>query len=166
MVASNKNRTLDELFLDELRDIYDGEKQLVDTLPQLARTASNPDLRSAIEHHLEETRQQVARLEEVFDISGATKQRKECTGIQGLLSEGRSALDQEHDARMRDAVLIASAQKVEHYEIATYGTLCAWAKLMGYSEAASVLHQTLEEEKAADEKLTQIAKDAVNLQAV
>jgi ferritin-like metal-binding protein YciE len=160
-----KTNTLQELFLGELKDIYDAEKQLVKALPKLAKMASNPDLRNGIEEHFEQTKGHVTRIEEIFDQMGAKHQSKKCAGIQGILSEGNETLG-DIEGNALDAALIASAQKVEHYEIATYGSLCSWASLLGHDDAASLLQQTLDEEKAADLKLSELAVDSVNAMAV
>ncbi|MEO8027036.1 MAG: ferritin-like domain-containing protein [Bryobacteraceae bacterium] len=160
-----KTNNLEELFLTELKDMYDAEKQLVKELPKLAKKASNPGLRTGIQDHLEQTKGHVVRIENVFDLLGAKHQGKKCTGIQGILKEGSETLAEAGEDGVRDAALIASAQKVEHYEIASYGALCAWAKLLGYADAAKLLHKTLEEEKAADEKLSSLAEGSVNAQA-
>jgi ferritin-like metal-binding protein YciE len=165
MPTNSVPQTLEQLFLQELRDIYDGEKQLVRALPKLARNASDPQLKAGIEEHLEQTEQHVARIENVFEMLDAPAKGKKCLGIQGLLKEGEEATKGDLDSAVKDAALIASAQKVEHYEMATYGTLCAWAKLLGREDEGELLHQTLEEEKAADEKLSQVARAVVNPQA-
>ena len=152
MAAEN----LRELFIEELRDIYDAEKQLTKALPKMAKAAENDELRAAFEEHLEITRAQVDRLEEVFKVVGETARGKTCEGMKGLIEEGKEAMD-ELEGVVLDAALIASAQKVEHYEIATYGTLATFAEVLGLDEAKDLLGQTLDEEKEADEKLTQVA---------
>jgi len=163
---SEKLTTLNDLFLMELKDIYDAEKQLVKALPKLAKTAVNSDLKAGLEGHLEETKQHVTRIEQVFEMMGVKAQSKKCVGVQGLLEEGQEAVSKQTDKDLSDAILIASCQKVEHYEIASYGTLCAWALVLGQDKAEKILHETLEEEKAADKKLTEVAESAVNSQAV
>jgi len=155
-------KTLHDAFLDELRDAYDAEKQLVKALPKLARTATSPDLRAAFESHLEETRGHVARLEEVFATLEEKPRGKHCDGIAGIIEEGKKAIDEAFEANGMDAALIASGQRAEHYEMAAYGTLIAWARAMGHDEAVSILEQTLEEEKAADERLTELAEGGIN----
>jgi ferritin-like metal-binding protein YciE len=157
--------TLHDAFVDELRDAYDAEKQITRALPKMARAASSPDLQTAFESHLEETREQITRLEEVFASLEEKVRGKHCDGMAGIIEEGKSVMEEDFDAATMDACLIASAQRVEHYEMAAYGTLVAWARAMGHTEAAELLEQTLDEEKAADEKLTTIAEDGVNREA-
>jgi len=152
MAAENLN----ELFVDEVRDIYDAEKQLLKALPKMANAAESEELRTAFEEHLEATRGHVNRLEDVFKLLGLTPRGKTCEGMQGLIEEGAQAME-EMEGVVLDAALIASAQKVEHYEIATYGTLATFAEVLAMEDAKELLGQTLEEEKEADEKLTQIA---------
>jgi ferritin-like metal-binding protein YciE len=147
---------LNELFVEEVRDIYDAEKQLVKALPKMAKAAQSEELRAAFEEHLEITRAHVDRLEEVFKQLGAPARGKTCEGMKGLIAEGQKAI-QEMEGVVLDAALIASAQKVEHYEIATYGTLATFAEVLDMQDAKDLLGQTLEEEKETDEKLTQIA---------
>lgn len=153
MAAEN----LHELFVDELRDIYDAEKQLTKALPKMAKAADSEDLRTAFEEHLEITRMQVNRLEEVFKSLGLAARGKACEGMRGLIEEGQEKMQELEQGATLDAALIASAQKVEHYEIATYGTLATFAEIMGHQDAKDLLGQTLDEEKEADEKLTQVA---------
>jgi ferritin-like metal-binding protein YciE len=148
---------LQELFVEELRDIYDAEKQLVKALPKMAKAAESEELRSAFEEHLEITRAHVGRLEEVFKGLGMTARGKTCEGMKGLVEEGSEKIEELDPGTVLDAALIASAQKVEHYEIATYGTLATFAQVLGMEDAKDLLGQTLDEEKEADEKLTQIA---------
>src|SRR3954463_3564825 len=147
---------LNELFVEEVKDIYDAEKQLVKALPKMAKATENSDLRGAFEAHLEITKAHVSRLEEVFRILGVPARGKTCEGMKGLIEEGQKAI-QEMEGTVLDAALIASAQKVEHYEIATYGTLATFAEVLDMQDAKDLLGQTLDEEKEADEKLTQIA---------
>ena len=147
---------LNELFVEEVRDIYDAEKQLVKALPKMANAAESEELRSAFEEHLEVTKGHVSRLEEVFKLLGMAARGKTCEGMKGLIEEGAKAIE-EMEGVVLDAALIASAQKVEHYEIATYGTLATFAEVLEMEDAKEILGQTLEEEKEADEKLTQIA---------
>ena len=157
--------TLHDAFMDELRDAYDAEKQLVKALPKLAKAATSPELRAAFEAHLEETRGQVERLESVFASLDEKVKGKHCDGIAGIIEEGKSIMEEEFDDATMDACLIAAGQRAEHYEMAAYGTLVAWAKIMGHDEAAELLEQTLEEEKAADEKLSALAEDGINQNA-
>ena len=158
--------TLHDAFLDELRDAYDAEKQLTKALPKLAKTASSPDLRTAFETHLEETRGQIDRLEQVFASLDEKVRGKHCDGIAGIIEEGKSVMEEDFDEATMDACLIAAGQRAEHYEMAAYGTLVAWALALGHSEAADLLQQTLDEEKAADEKLSSLAEDGINQEAV
>ena len=152
MAAEN----LQELFVNELRDIYDAEKQLTKALPKMAKAADSDELRAAFEAHLDETRGHVSRLEDVFKLLGIAARGKPCEGMKGLIGEGEEVME-EMEGSTLDAALIASAQKVEHYEIATYGTLATFAEVLEMEEAKNLLGQTLDEEKAADEKLTSIA---------
>ncbi len=149
---------LRETFINELRDIYDAEKQLLKALPKMAKAAADEQLQVAFESHLEETEEHVQRLEEVFRSLDEPVKARKCKAMQGLLAEGDDLIAEEEG----DAALILAAQKVEHYEIASYGSLKAWAALMGEEDVASLLEDTLEEEKATDEKLTGIAETAVN----
>jgi ferritin-like metal-binding protein YciE len=157
--------TLHDAFLDELRDIYDAEKQLTKALPKLAKAATSPDLRSAFESHLEETREHVERLERVFESLDEKASGKHCDGIAGIIEEGKNVMDDDFEDVTLDACLIAAGQRAEHYEMAAYGTLIAWARAMGHSEAADLLQETLDEEKAADEKLTSLAEGGINQEA-
>jgi len=157
--------TLHDAFVDELRDIYDAEKQLTKALPKLAKSASSPGLRSAFESHLEETRGQVERLEQVFESLDEKVRGKHCDGIAGIIEEGKSTMEEDFDEATMDACLIAAGRRAEHYEMAAYGTLVAWARGMGHTEAARLLQQTLDEEKAADEKLTSLAEGGINREA-
>jgi len=157
--------TLHDAFVDELRDSYDAEKQLTKALPRMAKAANSPELREAIESHLEETRQQVERLEQVFESLGEKPRGKHCDGIAGIIQEAQAVMQEDFDEPTADACLIASAQRAEHYEMAAYGTLVAWARAMGHDEAADLLQETLDEEKAADEKLNTLAEGGINEQA-
>jgi ferritin-like metal-binding protein YciE len=154
--------TLHDAFLDELRDAYDAEKQLLKALPKMAKKATSDDLTAAFETHLEETRGHVDKLEQVFGALGEKVRGKHCDGIAGIIEEGKSVMEEDFDAQTMDACLIAGGQRAEHYEMAAYGTLIAWAKTMGHSEAAELLEEILEEEKAADEKLTELAEGGIN----
>jgi ferritin-like metal-binding protein YciE len=152
---------LRETFIDELKDLYDAEKQLLKGLPKMAKAAENEELRTAFEEHLEVTSEQVKRLEQVFKIFGEEPKGKKCKAMQGLLEEGQELIEEEAG----DAALICAAQKVEHYEIASYGSLVAWARLLDESDARELLEETLSEEKETDEKLTEIAETAANPEA-
>ena len=158
-------KTLRELFVDELRDMYNGEKQLTRALPKMAKAATSEELRTAFTTHLKETNRQIKRLEQVFRSLGETARGKKCDGIEGIVEESKPAME-ELDGAVLDAALIAGAQKVEHYEIASYGTLAYFAELLGEGQAKELLGQTLEEEKAADKKLNAIATSRVNRMAL
>jgi ferritin-like metal-binding protein YciE len=157
--------TLHDAFLDELRDTYDAEKQLTKALPKLAKAASSAELRSAFESHLDETRGHVDRLEQVFESLDERARGKHCEGIAGIIEEGKSVMEGEFNRSTMDARLIAAGQRAEHYEMAAYGTLVAWARDMGHTEAADLLQETLEEEKAADQKLSSLAEGGINQEA-
>ena len=153
---------LHELFIDELADILNAEQQLIKALPKMAEAAQATELREAFQSHLEETRQHAARLEQVFKSLDESVKSKTCKAMKGLLEEGAELMEELEDSSALDAGLIAAAQKVEHYEIASYGTVCAWAEQMGHDEALELLEKTLDEEKTADEKLTEIAMSVAN----
>jgi ferritin-like metal-binding protein YciE len=153
------------MFIDELRDAYDAEKQLTKALPKLARAAVSDELRAAFESHLTETRGHVTRLEQVFASLDEKTRGKHCDGIAGIIEEGKSVLEEDIEESAIDACLIAAGQRAEHYEISAYGTLVAWARAMEHTEAADLLEETLEEEKAADEKLTSLAEGGINEEA-
>jgi ferritin-like metal-binding protein YciE len=157
--------TLDELLVTELRDLYHAEKQLTKALPKMAKTASAPELRECFETHLEETRGQIERLEEIFEQLGTGTRGKRCEAMEGLLAEAREHMEEIDEATIRDVAMIGAAQKVEHYEIAGYGTAVALARQLGHEEVASRLEETLEEEKATDAKLNEVALSAVNAKA-
>src|SRR6188508_925027 len=157
--------TLHDAFVDELRDTYDAEKQLIKALPKMAKAATSPDLRSAFENHLDETRRHVERLEQVFESLDERARGEHCDGIAGIIEEGKSIMDEDYPEATMDACLIAAGQRAEHYEMAAYGTLVAWAQAMGHSEAARLLQQTLDEEKAADKKLSALAEGGINQSA-
>jgi ferritin-like metal-binding protein YciE len=157
-------KTLEDLFLHELSDIYSAEKQLTKALPKLARASSNPQLAQAFESHLEETRGQVDRIDQVVEAMGLRLKRVKCAAMEGLVEEGSEIIEEIAKGPVLDAALIGAAQKVEHYEIASYGTLLALGRQLGYSQAEPLLSATLAEEKSADEKLTQLA-NSVNPEA-
>ena len=157
--------TLHDAFIDELRDTYDAERQLTKALPKLAKAASSPELREAFETHLEETQGQIERLERVFSGLEEKARGKHCDGIAGIIEEGKSIMEEDFDDTTMDACLIAAGQRAEHYEMAAYGTLVAWARAMGHDEAADLLQETLDEEKAADEKLSGLAEGGINREA-
>jgi len=162
----NKGRTgqaeeLRELFVDELQDIYWAEKALTKAIPKMIKNATGSKLKNALQNHLEETENQVTRLEDVFEAIGEKAKAKKCKAMEGLLSEAEQIMDETEKGIIRDEGIISAGQKVEHYEIATYGTLCAFAKKLNETRAASLLHDTLMEEKGADHILTQIAESLV-----
>jgi ferritin-like metal-binding protein YciE len=157
--------TLHDAFIEELRDTYDAEKQLTKALAKMAKAASSPELKAAFEAHLEETQVQIERLDEVFGTLDEKPRGKHCDGIAGIIDEGKAIMEEDFDGTTMDACLIAAGQRAEHYEMAAYGTLVAWAKAMGHSEAADLLQETLEEEEAADEKLTALAEGGINQEA-
>jgi ferritin-like metal-binding protein YciE len=158
-------KTLDDLFLDTLKDIYYAEKQIVRTLPKMAKAAQSPELRSGFEKHLTETEGHVERLEQIFDIIGATARGKTCEAILGILEEGKSIMEEFKGTPALDAGLVSAAQAVEHYEIARYGTLKAWARQMGRDNVVTLLEATEKEEVAADQTLSKVALSGVNRKA-
>jgi ferritin-like metal-binding protein YciE len=159
------DRKLADLFLTTLRDIYSGEQQMLTALPRMARAAEDEELKGAFEDHVEVTQQQVRRLDQVFALLSRSPDSEMCEAIAGLVSEGEDVIAQAEEGAVCDAGLIAAGQAVEHYEIARYGTLVAWAKQLGLEEAADLLAETLEEEKNADETLNRIALTSSNRQA-
>jgi ferritin-like metal-binding protein YciE len=163
---SHEFHTLNDLFIHELEDLYDAEKRLTDALPKMAEAATNPDLKQAFQMHLNQTEQHVNRLEQVFQLIGKTPSRETCDAMKGLISEGGDAISAKGDGDVRDAALIAAAQRVEHYEIAGYGTLRTFARQLGMGDVANILQQTLDEEGDTDKKLTRIAESHINRQAV
>jgi ferritin-like metal-binding protein YciE len=156
---------LQELFVNELKDIYWAEKALTKAIPKMIKNATSQELIDALENHLKETEQQVSRAEQVFELIGEKAVAKKCEAMDGLIKEAQDIMDECEEGAMCDAGIISAAQKVEHYEIASYGTLRSFAETLGLNDAADLLSQTLEEEKAADEKLTQVAETAVNVEA-
>jgi ferritin-like metal-binding protein YciE len=157
--------SLHEAFEEELKDILSAEKQLLKALPKMAKAASNEDLKAGFEEHLEQTKTHVERIEQVFKLLDKAPRAKKCKAMEGLLEEGAELLEEDMAPEVLDAMLIAAAQKVEHYEIATYGTLVTWAKQIEMEEAASILHETLDEEKETDLKLTELAETGINAEA-
>ncbi|MBY0526994.1 MAG: ferritin-like domain-containing protein [Gemmataceae bacterium] len=158
--------SLRDLLVDQLQDLYSAEKQLVKALPQMASAAESDELRQGFEEHLVQTRNHVNRLERAFEKLGAALKENTCEAMEGLIEEGQEIMSQWGDSEVRDAGLIAAAQKVEHYEIASYGSVCAWADQLGQQEVAQLLHETLDEEKQTDEKLTHMAEQQINLHAI
>ncbi|MCW0374234.1 ferritin-like domain-containing protein [Xanthomonas sacchari] len=158
-------KTIDELFIHELSDIYSAEKQLTKALPRLARASTNPALRAAFEAHLEETQGQIERIDQIVEKGNLRLKRIKCAAMEGLVEEGKEVIESIEAGPVRDAALIGGAQKVEHYEIASYGTLAAMAKQLGMDDALSLLLETLNEEKSTDEKLTLLAEQWGNEEA-
>jgi ferritin-like metal-binding protein YciE len=149
--------TLKDVFMEELRDVLNAEKQLTKALPKMARAASNEQLREAFQEHLDQTKGQIERIEQAFESLDVKPRSKKCAAMEGLIEEGSEHLEEDAEPDALDALLIAAAQKVEHYEIATYGSLCTWGELLGYEEATDLLKQNLAEEKETDARLTEIA---------
>lgn len=156
--------SLRELYVDHLRDLYDAEKQLIKALPKMAKEATSDELRQGIEEHLEQTRGHAERLEQIFEQLGEKPKGKKCKGMQGVIEEGSEILKEDMEEDTKDAAIIAAAQRVEHYEIAGYGTARTYANLLDENEAADLLQQTLDEEKETDQKLTQLAEE-INVEA-
>ncbi len=156
---------LRELMVDSLKDIYWAEKTLLKAIPKMIKNATSSNLIEGLKGHLEETKGQVTRLEKVFELMGKKAQAKKCEAMAGLTKEAEEIMSETEPGVVRDAGIILAAQKVEHYEIATYGTLCAFAKALGEDEVGTILHETLEEEKGADEKLTDAAYNDINVEA-
>jgi len=163
--SSTNLRSLDGLLVEQLKDLYDAESRLLVALPEMAEAASSTDLKRAFQSHLGETQDHVRRLDLVFNILGEGPETTTCEAMKGLLKEGKEMIEAKGDPNVKDAALIASAQRVEHYEIASYGTARTFAERLGHVEAARILQQTLDEEGAADKKLTQIAEDSINWKA-
>lgn len=161
-----KIETMDDLFLEQIEDLYDAEKRLVKALPKMAEAATSQQLRNAFETHLEETKGHVTRLEQIFGELGKDAKGKTCDAMKGMIDEGEDAISDIHNITLRDAGLIAAANRVEHYEIAAYGSAKAFAQTLGREGAVSLLEQTLQEEKEADQKLTTIAETMVNDEAL
>jgi len=150
-------KTLADAFYDELRDVFSAEKQLTKALPKMAKKATSPELKQAFERHLAETQQQVERVEQAFEDTGKSAKAKKCEAMAGLIEEASSMMEEDADPEVMDAILISCAQKVEHYEIATYGTLCTWAKVLGYTQAKALLGENMNEEEKTDKMLTQLS---------
>jgi ferritin-like metal-binding protein YciE len=157
---------LEELLVDELKDLYSAENQIIKALPKMSKAVSSPELKRAFERHLEETRKQVERLEQIAEALDIRLTGKKCKGMEGLIEEGKEIMAEDLDENAIDAGLIGAAQKVEHYEIAAYGTARTHAEMLGYTKAAKLLQQTLDEEGATDKKLTQLAESIINVEAV
>jgi len=161
-----KIKTMEDLFIHELRDLYHAEKQLTKALPKMAKAATDEELRTAFEEHLEETQNQVARLEQIFSELDIPSRGVKCAAMEGLVEEGQEAIKEIEEDEVRDAALIAAAQRVEHYEIAGYGCAKTFAERLGHDNVAQLLQETLDEEHAADQKLNEIAMSSVNEEAV
>jgi ferritin-like metal-binding protein YciE len=162
---STEFNSFEDLFVDQLEDLYDAEQRLTQALPKMAEAASSSQLQQAFRQHLTETQGHVSRLETIFRQLGTDPKRETCQAMKGLIAEGEEMVEAKGDSTIKDAALIAAAQRVEHYEISGYGTARSFAQRLGLNEAASLLGQTLQEEKAADEILNQIAEGSINLQA-
>jgi ferritin-like metal-binding protein YciE len=164
MAKKEQQNGLRELWIDELRDLYDAENRLVKALPKMAKAANSGDLRAGFESHLEQTKGHVDRLEEIFEALEEKPTGKQCPAMAGLVKEGSETMEEDFEGAVMDAALIASAQRVEHYEIAAYGCVSAWAELLGENDAAALLQKTLEEEKKTDEKLSELS-ETINVEA-
>jgi ferritin-like metal-binding protein YciE len=158
-------KTLKDLFIDEIKDLYNAEKQITKALPQMAKKATSEELKEAFEEHLKETENQISRLEQVFKELDMAPRGKKCEGIEGIIEEGKSMIEELDKSDTLDAALIAAAQKVEHYEIASYGTVRTYAEQLNFSKAAELLQETLDEEAAANEKLNELALNNINMEA-
>lgn len=156
--------SLQELYVDELKDLYDAENQIIKALPKMIDAASSEELQNALSEHLEVTREQAKRIEQIFQNMGEKLKAEKCKGMEGVIKEGAEILSEDMDENVKDAAIISAAQRVEHYEMAGYGTVRTWANLLGESEAEELLQETLDEEKEADEKLNQLAEQ-INIQA-
>ena len=156
---------LQDLYVDELKDLYNAEHQILKALPKMAKAATAPQLKDALNHHLEETQKQVERLNQIFQDLGKSPRGKKCVGMEGIIQEGSELLKEKGEPSVKDAGLISAAQRVEHYEMAAYGTVRTYAQILGYDNQASALQETLNEEGEADHKLTQIAEGSINSKA-
>lgn len=162
---ASKMESLNDLYEDQLKDLYSAEKQLVKAIPKMVKSAESPDLQKAFKEHLSQTEQHVERIERIFSNLGGSPRGKKCVAMEGLIEEGGELMKEDVDPDVLDAGLIAAAQKVEHYEIASYGTARAWAEKLGHNDAVRLLQQTLDEESMANEKLTQLAESHINMEA-
>ena len=163
---AEETNPLEELLVDELKDLYSAENQIIKALPKMAKAATSPELKRAFERHLEETRRQVERLNQIGEALDIRLTGKKCKGMEGLIEEGKETMEEDLDENALDAGLIGAAQKVEHYEIAAYGTARTHAEMLGHTKAARLLQQTLDEEGATDKKLTALAESIINVEAV
>lgn len=157
--------SLRKLYVEELKDLYSAEKQLLQALPRMAKKAENEQLRRAFEEHTQVTQEQVSRLEKIFEALGKPARGKKCKAMEGLIEEGKEIMQEDMEPEVMDAALISISQKIEHYEIAGYGTVRTYAEMLGEQEAAKLLQQTLNEEGEADKKLTQLAESSINVEA-
>jgi ferritin-like metal-binding protein YciE len=160
-----KLKSLDDLLVHELQDIYNAEGQILKALPKMIKAANHPELRAAFEEHLGQTEDQVERLEQVFKLLGMPAKGKKCDGMAGVIEEGRKMMEENAEPAVMDAALIGAAQKVEHYEIASYGCVCTYAEMLGYEQVHDLLGQNLEEEETTDEKLSVLAESLINVEA-
>ena len=161
-----KLETLRDLLIEQLQDLYDAENRITKALPKMAKAATSPELKAAFEKHLEETENQVSRLEQAFEALGEKAKKKTCQAIKGLIEEGEETIKEDAEPEVKDAALIAAAQRVEHYEMAGYGSVSAYAKLLGEKSVLKLLQATLAEEKATDKSLSELAESTINLEAV
>ena len=161
-----KLNSLNELYIDNLKDIYSAETQITKALPRMAKKANSQDLKAAFEDHLQQTHGQIERLDQIFQMMERNSRGKKCMGMEGLLEEGKEIMSEDLEPDVLDAALIAAAQKVEHYEISAYGTARAYARLLGDDQAVALLTQTLDEEAQTDEKLSQLAENSINVKAM
>jgi ferritin-like metal-binding protein YciE len=160
-----KLSSLDDLLVHELLDMYNAEGQILKALPKMTKAASNPELKAAFEEHRVQTEGQVTRLEQVFELLGMAPKGRKCDGMAGLLDEGKKVIEQDAEPAVKDAALISSAQKVEHYEIAAYGCLCTYAEMLGYDQVHQLLGRNLDEEETTDQRLTALAESVINPEA-
>jgi len=160
-----KLKSLDDLLVHELQDIYHAEGQILRALPKMIKAANHPELKAAFEEHLEQTEGQVERLEQAFQLLGLPAKSKKCDGMAGLIEEGKKMMEEHAEPSVMDAALIAAAQKIEHYEIASYGCVCTYAEMLGYEQVHDLLGQNLEEEETTDEKLSVLAESVINIEA-
>jgi ferritin-like metal-binding protein YciE len=162
---ATKLKSLDDLLLHELQDIYHAEGQIVKALPRMIKAASHPELQAAFEEHLEQTEGQIERLDQAFKLLGMPAKGKKCEGMAGLIEEGKKLMEEDAEPPVMDAALISAAQKIEHYEIASYGCVCTYAEMLGYEQVHDLLGQNLEEEETTDERLTVLAESVINVDA-
>jgi ferritin-like metal-binding protein YciE len=162
---ATKLKSLDDLLIHELQDIYHAEGQITKALPRMIKAATHPELQAAFEEHLEQTEGQIERLDQAFKLLGMPAKGKKCEGMAGLIEEGKKMMEEDAEPSVMDAALIAAAQKIEHYEIASYGCVCTYAEMLGYEQVHDLLGQNLEEEETTDERLTMLAENVINIEA-